>query len=225
MKGRFNALPIHQACYKLNDTTVANDIKNYFHSIQDNDPALLQVDIMGMTPLHILCANPAVTKDMIKHLYRKNTAAAAVRNVNDMIPWHMYVVNKDNRFRMFNEIEDDDGFIISITMTDTARMILSDEFNADTLVEANLDIDMMEMYLILTASSLGEWLETINGMTGLYPYMSMATKSNDCNLEDVYDVAMMNMNSILQRELPPRNAERSGSKLIRNLIAKIMKHV
>ena len=196
MKGRFDALPIHQTCYKLNNTTSSVDIINYFHSLQDNDPALLQVDIMGMTPLHILCANPAVTKDMIKQLYSKNTEAAAVRNVNDMLPWHMYVVNKDKQFRMFNEHKDEYGHIISTTMTDTARMILSNEFNADTLVEANLDIDTMEMYLILTGSSLGEWLETANAVTGLYPFMSMATESNDYNLEEVYDVAMMNLNSI-----------------------------
>ena len=72
MNGRFDELPIHHACYKLNDTIHANDdiIINYFYSAQqDNDPALLQLDIMGMTPLHILCANPAVTKDMIKQLY------------------------------------------------------------------------------------------------------------------------------------------------------------
>ena len=222
MKGRYDALPIHQTCYNYNKNTSSVDIINSYQSLQDNDPALLQVDIMGMTPLHILCANPAVTNEIIKQLYCKCTATAVIRNVNDMLPWHMYVVNKDKQFRMFIEDEDEyNGFI----MTDTALMILSNEFNADKLVEANLDIDMMEMYLNLTASSLGEWLETIHGMTGLYPFMSMATKSNDCNLEDVYDVAMMNMNSILQRELPPRNAERSGSKLIRNLIAKIMKHV
>ena len=140
MKGRFDTLPIHQTCYKLNDTTTTNAIINYIHSLQDNDPALLQVDIMGMTPLHILCANPAVTKEMIKQLYIKNIEAAAVRNVNDMLPWHMYVVNKDKQFRMF--ITDEDNEYI---MTDTATMILSNEFNVDALVEANLDIDTMEM--------------------------------------------------------------------------------
>jgi hypothetical protein len=205
IKGRFDELPIHQTCYKFNDTTAANDIINYFHSIQDNDPALLQVDIMGMTPLHILCANPAVTKDMIKQLYIKNTAAAAIRNVNDMLPWHMYVVNKDKQFRIFIEDEDENGFIISTTMTDTARMILSiefdkdtlmsNEFDADKLVDANLDIETKEMYLILTGSSLTEWLETANTVTGLYPFMSMA-KSSTYNLQDVYKFAMMNLNSI-----------------------------
>jgi hypothetical protein len=79
---------IHQTCYKLNNDSsqVENDIiVNYFHSLQDNDPALLQVDGMGMAPLHILCTNPAVTKNMIKQLYIKNTAPASVRNVNDML--------------------------------------------------------------------------------------------------------------------------------------------
>jgi hypothetical protein len=196
MKGRFDALPIHQTCYKLNNNTIsANDdiINDYFNSLQDNDPDLLQVDVMGMTPLHILCANPAVTKDMIRHLYSKNTAATAVRNVNDMLPWHMYVINKDKQFRMFIEDNEDN-------MTDTAGMILSNDFDADKLVDADLDIDIKEMYLIMTGSSLFAWLETPNGVTGLYPFMSMATQSkNKCNLEDVYEVAMMNLNSILQR--------------------------
>ena len=77
---------------------------------------------MGMTPLHILCANPSVTKDMIKQLYHKNTTAASIRNVNDVLPWHMYVVNKDKQFRMFIKDNEDN-------MTDIARMILSNEFN------------------------------------------------------------------------------------------------
>ena len=80
-------------------------------------------------------------------------------------------------------------------MTDTARMLMSNEFDADKLVDANLDIDTKEMYLNLTGSSLGEWLETANAVTGLYPFMSMA-KSSTCNLEEVYEVAMMNFNSI-----------------------------
>ena len=44
MKGRFDALPIHQSCYKLNDTTNQADndiIVNYFHSLQHNDPATI----------------------------------------------------------------------------------------------------------------------------------------------------------------------------------------
>jgi hypothetical protein len=192
MKGRFNALPIHQSCYKLNNNTVANDIINYFHSLQENDPALLQVDVMGMTPLHILCANPSVTKDMIKQLYHKNTTAASIRNVNDVLPWHMYVVNKDKQFRMFIKDNEDN-------MTDIARMILSNEFNIDTLVDVNLDIGTKEMYLILTGSSLGEWLETANAVTGLYPFMSMAT-SNCYSFEKVYDVAMMNLNTVCQSD-------------------------
>ena len=66
------------------------------------------------------------------------------------------------------------------------------------------------MYLIMTESSLTEWLETANMVTGLYTFMSMA-KSNNYNLEDVYDIAMMNLNNILQRELPPRNTKRSNN--------------
>ena len=145
---------------------------------------------MGMTPLHILCANPAVTKDMIKQLYSKNTEAAAVRNVNDMLPWHMYVINKDKQFRMF--IEDE---CMPTTMTDTARMIMKNEFDKDTLVNANLDIDTKEMFLTLTGLSLTEWLESANTVTGLYPFMSMA-KSSTYNLQDVYKFAMINLNSI-----------------------------
>ena len=117
-----------------------------------------------------------------------------------------------------NEYDDDGRIILNTTMTNTARMILSNEFNAVTLIDANLDIDTKEMYLIVSGMSLGEWLETTNVVTGLYPFMSMATESN--NLEEVYDTAMMNLNSILQRKLPARNAKHSGTKWTRDRIAK-----
>jgi hypothetical protein len=55
-----------------------------FYSLQNNGPDLLQLYDMGMTSLHILCANPAVTKDMSKQLHIKNIEAAAVRNVNEL---------------------------------------------------------------------------------------------------------------------------------------------
>ena len=42
MKGRVDALPIHQSCYKLNNNANHDNynIINYFHSLQDNDPSL-----------------------------------------------------------------------------------------------------------------------------------------------------------------------------------------
>jgi hypothetical protein len=87
IRGRFDELPIHQTYFQLNDTNHTNDDSiNYFqHSIHGNGPSLLQVDIMGMTPLHILRANPTATKDTIKQLYSKNTITAAVRNVNEIL--------------------------------------------------------------------------------------------------------------------------------------------
>ena len=51
----------------------------------------------------------------------------------------------------------------------------------------------------------------------------LGTKSKKSNRKDVYDVAMMNLNSILQRELPPRNAKRSGSKWTRDPNSKRLK--
>ena len=131
---------------------------------------------MGMTPLHIMCANPAATKDMIKQLYIKNAETAAIRNANDMLPWHLYEVNKDKHLCMFPKVEDHSSrrLIIHTTLTDTARMILSNTFDANTLAEVDLDIDTMEIFLILTGSSLPTWLETANAVTGLYPFMCMA---------------------------------------------------
>jgi hypothetical protein len=105
-------------------------------------------------------------------------------------------------------------------------MILSNDFDVDKLVEANLDIDVVKIYLILTGSSLAEWLETANTVTGLYIFMSMANKSNCNSLQKVYKIAMMNLNSILQtRELPSRNTKRSGSKWTRDRNSKRMKRV
>ena len=83
-----------------------------------------------------------------------------------------------------------------------------------------------EMYLVLTGSSLAEWAGTENAVTGLYPFMTMATKSKDCiHLEEVYEFAMMNLNSILQRDLPARNTKYSGSKLTIDRNVKRMKRV
>jgi hypothetical protein len=66
----------------------------------------------------------------------------------------MYAVNKERLFRMFNTVAGWYGLTIS-RMTGAARIIPSNDFDADTLVEANLDIDVMELYLIMTGSSLG----------------------------------------------------------------------
>ena len=50
-----------------------------------------------------------------------------------MLPWQMYVVNKDRLFRIFvQDAEDEDGTVFfSASMTDAARMILSNEIDAD----------------------------------------------------------------------------------------------
>ena len=45
-----------------------------------------------------------------------------------------------------------------------------------------------------------EWLETANAVTRLYPSMYMA-KSNCHRLYKICDVAIMNLNSTLQRRL------------------------
>ena len=109
-------------------------------------------------------------------------------------------------------------------MTDTATMIFSNDFDSDKLVEANLDIGTKEMYLILTGSSLAEWLETANAVTGLYPFMSMA-KSSTYNLGDVYDATMVNLNNILERKLRPRHVKHSGTKCTRDRNSKRLKRV
>jgi S-ribosylhomocysteine lyase LuxS involved in autoinducer biosynthesis len=72
---------------------------------------------------------------------------------------------------------------------------------------------------------LGEWLEIKNGVTGLYPFMSMATESNDYNLEEVYEFAMMNLNSILQRELPASNTKQCGNFAIVKMIVSSLKRM
>ena len=115
--------------------------------------AIATIRYHGYDTTPYLCTNPAVTKDMIKQLYIKNTTVTAVQYVNDMLPWHMYLVNKDKRFHIFNEHTNEYCELLSTTMTDAATMILSDKFDVNTLVDANLDVNMVEMYLILTGSS------------------------------------------------------------------------
>ena len=70
-------------------------------------------------------------------------------------------------------------------ITVSPRTILSNKFDADKLIDANMDIEIAEMCLFLTRSSFIEWLESAN----LYPFMYMA-KSNYYMLKEVYEFAM-----------------------------------
>jgi hypothetical protein len=71
-------------------------------------------------------------------------------------------------------------------------IVLINDFSTDILAEADLNIEMVEMCLILIGSSLPDWLETVHAVTGQYPLMSMA-KSNNSNLEKLYEVAMISV--------------------------------
>jgi hypothetical protein len=80
LRGRFDHLPIRQLCYDIFQRKNSNE-QDYFQAIQgiDNPSLLQEVDVMEMTPLHILCANPMSTVEMMKHLY--NTIRIEIQQV------------------------------------------------------------------------------------------------------------------------------------------------
>ncbi len=64
LRRRFDNLPIHQACYYVNDDA-RSAVDHLSKLIQENKQALVATDAMGMTPLHILCCNPHITAEMV----------------------------------------------------------------------------------------------------------------------------------------------------------------
>ena len=55
---RFTNLPLHQFFYKMTNTNTITTITLFTNLIEQLKSTLTAIDAMGMTPLHVLCANP-----------------------------------------------------------------------------------------------------------------------------------------------------------------------
>lgn len=201
IKRRFDLLPIHQLSYDFHQNNKVDE-QEYFLTIKGiNDPLLLQeVDIMGMTPLHILCANPMSTVEMIKQLYNKNRGAANMTNVKRMTPWHMFLVGKGiMTYKQFVSIQYGEE---SNDVTEMARILVGNGEGFDVtyihdMISLGVDYDIFQVTIVLHGSSIELQSDVVDETSGLFPFMSIAT-SYHYKLSDVYDVAIRNVSCVVK---------------------------
>ena len=198
-KGRFEDLRFHQLCYDILQNNNLDE-QEYFQTVQGiSDPMLLQqLDVMDMTPLHILCANPMSTINMITQLYNKNRDAASIKNVNEMTPWHMFLVRKG--IMTFKHVKSIQNNEVSDDVTNMARVLVGNDqgidfSNVHALISLGLDFKTLEITILLHGKPSELQSERVDVTSGLFPFMSMATSSH-YKLGDVYDIAMKNASCI-----------------------------
>ena len=179
---RFKQLPHHQQFYnEVNN----NESKLYLDSIPANfDSSLLQTDRhMGMTPLHILCANPTSTSGMIKTCFDKNPEAASIQSNFDLTPLQMYfhrqIMNWPRNVDFHNIYQ----------------------WNIHDYINLGLDYDGVDVALHFHGHTLQQQLEIVNEeSTGMFPFMAVAA-SNTCGLVDVYRMALESIPYLRKNEI------------------------
>jgi len=88
LRQRYGNLPFHQACFSISITT---------QMIVQGIERAMEVDDQQMTALHILCANPHVTRDAIRAYLQMSPEAADQEDSEGMTPFQ-YLSRNDIAF-------------------------------------------------------------------------------------------------------------------------------
>ena len=181
---RFDNLALHQNCHNHNGIIIIDQI----NSIPTNDPSLLVVDEMGMTPLHVLCCNIHSTSFMIKQLLFKNRDAALVRSVVGLTPLQMYLHEKSilsyKYSRDTNTVQLKNEYPINVTDLESPPTI----HQLFSYIHG-LDYDTLDVMMRFYGLSIERVLISPDEVSGLYPYMSLAS-SNQYGLDLLYEIVM-----------------------------------
>ena len=189
LQTRFDNLPLHQLCYSINGATI-----DKLASIQVDNKALTAEDAMGMTPLHVLCSNPFATPDMIKQLVSKSQHVAQVRNIINMTPLDIYLINKHVISSVdYQRVSTND--LSGVSPVAVALLADGVEWDINEMIDMGLEFQIMDVILALNGRYIGEEVNKKNKLTGLYPFMS-GVISHCCKLADVYTMTMMNINNL-----------------------------
>jgi hypothetical protein len=171
---RFNDLPLHQACYKSNNTNTLATSTSILHKLiqQHSASALTSTDAMLMTPLHILCCNPTTALEMIQMLKAAQPYAASMKNVMNKTPLMMLLESKNEKYSTFH---DERGQLLPLV----------------GLLEQGLDFDALEMIKSVSSNDMVfvSELQRNDEISGLLPFMYGASLGN-CGLDVVYELAM-----------------------------------
>jgi hypothetical protein len=93
LQQRFDDLPLHQSC--SNDASSSNNTITLNHTLQQYTSMITVTDAMLMTPLHILCCNPAATDEMIQLLKADQPYATSMRNAMNKIELKLMICVKN----------------------------------------------------------------------------------------------------------------------------------
>ena len=174
LRTRFDELPLHKLCYNINETT-----ESKLTSIQANAESFLEIDAMGMTPLHILCSNPCATPNMIKQLLSKNQAASHIRNADGMTASVMYLICKN--LISYKDYKNGERSEIINLLQEGAIHTLSE------MIWMRLGYDVMDVISAFNQKCIGEELYVRDEATGFFPFMITAL-SRDYELGDLYNI-------------------------------------
>ncbi len=214
LRQRFDNLPIHQACYYVNDDT-QSAVDHLSTIVQQNKQALVATDAMGMTPLHILCCNPHITAEMVRVIVgEKEEDASALLTHTDVTgntPLQLFMrcrgylpVDADEEVKSMPSLFDLLMGILQLFMRYMGYLLEYVHVNADDTESMPSLHDLLEKGVsgedlaILFALNDNQQIDMSgqNEETGLFPFMSAAVLPG-CGLDVVYTLAMNDFSMIL----------------------------
>ncbi|KAL3938730.1 MAG: hypothetical protein SGBAC_006424 [Bacillariaceae sp.] len=78
LRGRFNSLPLHRACYFQSYHTLQDNLQSISNITQADPDAYSKVDFLGMSPFHILALSQYQCLDLFRGLLSSVSSSAAV---------------------------------------------------------------------------------------------------------------------------------------------------
>lgn len=161
---RFANLPLHQTFYNGDMKNIAS-LERKLN--QGNKLSLSSTDMMGMTPLHVLCCHPHATIQMIQKVKAAYPAATSMEDVRGMTPLMIFLASKSINIPSLQNPSFLDLLEVGVSCTEM-----------ETILESFDD-----------ENKIVEDLNKIDKDTGLLPLM-VAASLPQCDLDMVYMIAM-----------------------------------
>lgn len=161
---RFENLPLHQAFYALiNKSTNMQMLESL---TQRNKNILNQTDVIGMTPLHILCGNPNATAEMVAFVMAKQIEVTRSRTQGEKTPLMMFMSMRYDEVDYFDE----KGHLLALV----------------DLLEKGIDCEVLKLALTLENS---DPIKRKND-SGLLPLIMIAASLQQCSLDVLYTMVV-----------------------------------
>mmetsp|Transcript_3999 Transcript_3999/g.4912 ORF Transcript_3999/g.4912 Transcript_3999/m.4912 type:complete len:256 (+) Transcript_3999:107-874(+) len=188
IRGRFDDFPIHHAMYyntttELSSSSSSPSSKDAFvEFITMNEKALYTTDQWGVTPLHVLCANPSATTKQLKVLIAANPDALAVQCSGGLSPLMMFASCRNIELTEEGDLP---------PLWDLLRQGEEKAQEKGQKQGLGLKLDVLEMILEVFDRKRALYLDTYRKeeSSRLFPLM-LAASLPHCKFEMVYKLAM-----------------------------------